>query len=87
MVAKTTLQRYRGDKLLQKTHPKDLITKKPDPRVEFESNYLSGDHEAIVSKVVWDAVQAKLKKNAFSASHRSDLRSKSSAMRSERPLL
>ena len=54
---------YRGDKLLQKTHPKDLITKKPDPRVEFESNYLSGDHEAIVSKAVWDAVQAKLKKN------------------------
>ena len=54
---------YRGDKLLQKTHPKDLITKKPDPRVEFESNYLSEDHEAIVSKAVWDAVQAKLKKN------------------------
>ena len=52
---------YRGDKLLQKTHPKDLITKRPDPNVPFESKYLEGDHEAIVEPDVWDAVQQKLK--------------------------
>ncbi len=51
---------YKGDKLLQKTHPKDLITKKLDPNVEYESNYLLNDHEPIVSRDVWDAVQAKL---------------------------
>ena len=54
---------YKGDKLLQKTHPKDLITKKPDPNVEYESNYLTDDHEPIVSRDVWDAVQQKLEEN------------------------
>lgn len=54
---------YRGDKLLQKTHPKDLITKRPDPNVPFESQYLTGDHEALIAPAVWDAVQQKLKRN------------------------
>ncbi len=54
---------YKGDKLLQKTHPKDFITKKPDPMVEFESNYLENDHEAIVDRNVWDAVQKKIARN------------------------
>lgn len=54
---------YKGDKLLQKTHPKDLITKKPDPKVEFESNYLEGDHEAIVDEETWSAVQQKMEEN------------------------
>ena len=54
---------YRGDKLLQKIHPKDLITKRPDPNVPFESNYLTADHEPIVEPTVWDAVASKLKKN------------------------
>ena len=54
---------YKGDKLLQKTHPKDLITKRPDPRVAFESNYLENDHKAIVGKDVWDAVQRKISRN------------------------
>ena len=53
---------YKGDKLLQKNHPKDLITKKPDPNVPYESNYLTDDHEAIVSREMWDAVAAKLAK-------------------------
>ena len=54
---------YKGDKLLQKTHPRDLITKKPDPTVPYESKYLENDHEAIVSVDMWDAVQQKLNKN------------------------
>lgn len=52
---------YKGDKLLQKTHPKDLITKRPDPKVPFESNYLTGDHEAIVQPDVWELVAEKLR--------------------------
>ncbi len=54
---------YKGDKLLQKTHPRDLITKKPDPNVPFESNYLTNDHEAIVDPETWEAVQEKIKEN------------------------
>lgn len=54
---------YKGDKLLQKDHPRDLITKKPDPNVPFESNYLENDHEAVVSRDIWEAVQQKLNKN------------------------
>lgn len=58
-----TNETYKGDKLLQKTHPKDLITKRPDPNVPFESNYLTGDHEAIVDPETWDAVQRKIQEN------------------------
>ena len=59
-----TNETYRGDKLLQKTHPKDLITKKPDPTVPFESKYLTADHVAIVDDALWNRVQARLKANA-----------------------
>ena len=54
---------YKGDKLLQKQPPRNFITKKPDPTIPFESNYLENDHEAIVSRDVWDAVQKKLEEN------------------------
>ena len=58
-----TNETYRGDKLLQKTHPKDLITKRPDPNVPFESNYLVDDHIAIVDDSLWDAVQKRIEAN------------------------
>ena len=48
---------YVGDKLLQKQPPKDFLTKKPDERTQYESHYLENDHEAIVSRDIWDAVQ------------------------------
>lgn len=54
---------YKGDKQLQKKAPKNFITKKPDPTIPFESKYLENDHEAIVSRSVWEAVQTKLDKN------------------------
>ena len=54
---------YKGDKLLQKQPPRNFITKKPDPTIPFESNYLENDHEAIVSRDVWDEAAEKLKKN------------------------
>lgn len=51
---------YRGDKFLQKKPPRDLMTKKPDPKAKYESNYLEGDHEAIVAPELWDAAQARM---------------------------
>lgn len=52
---------YKGDKLLQKNHPKDMITKRSDPNVPYESNYLEDDHEAIVEPELWEAVQKRQK--------------------------
>ena len=54
---------YRGDKLLQKTAPRNYLTKKPDEGIPYESNYLKGDHEAIVEPKVWDAVQERIRQN------------------------
>lgn len=52
---------YVGDRLLQKQAPKDFLTKRPDKRLHYESNYLYDDHEAIVSREVWDGVQKLMK--------------------------
>ncbi len=49
---------YVGDKLLQKTPPWDLLTKKPDPTLEYDSYYLEDDHEAIIDRETWDRTQA-----------------------------
>ena len=54
---------YVGDKLLQKQSPKDLRTKKPDPKREKTSRYLSEDHIPLISRDLWDAVQARFNKN------------------------
>ena len=51
---------YIGDKKLQKRAPKNYLTKQPERGVIFESKYLIGDHEAIIDRDVWNAVQAKL---------------------------
>ena len=44
---------YVGDKLLQKRAPKNFLTKQPEKGVEFESNYLTEDHEAIIDRDTW----------------------------------
>ena len=51
---------YVGDKLLQKRAPKNFLTKQPEKGVIFESRYLVGDHEAIIDRDLWNAVQARL---------------------------
>ncbi len=48
---------YVGDKLLQKQPPCDFITKRPQKGVTFESNYLKDDHEPIIDRKEWNAVQ------------------------------
>lgn len=51
---------YVGDKLLQKQAPRDFLTKKPDKNAKYESRYLVDDHEAVITREVWNAVQLRL---------------------------
>ena len=53
---------YVGDRLLQKTYPRNYLTKKPDPNEPYESRYIYNDHEGIVTPAVWDAVQDRLRR-------------------------
>ena len=53
---------YVGDKLLQKTAPRDYLTKKPDLHRSYESFYLKNDHEPIIDRCVWEQTQAILGK-------------------------
>lgn len=52
---------YVGDMVLQKRAPKNFLTKQPDTRIPFESKYLKDDHEPIICRTDWNAVQAKLR--------------------------
>ena len=53
---------YVGDRLLQKQAPRHYLTKRPDETEPYKSIYISDDHEGIVSREMWDAVQARLRK-------------------------
>jgi hypothetical protein len=55
---------YVGDKFLQKQPPTDFLTKLPDKNQKYESWYLKDDHEAIVDRETFEAVQAVLAKRA-----------------------
>ena len=55
---------YVGDKRLQKKPPCDFLTKKSDPTRPYSTNYLTDDHEAIVSRELWNAAQERLKREA-----------------------
>jgi hypothetical protein len=48
---------YVGDKRLQKRAPVDCMTKEPDPNQEYHSYYLTDDHEELVDRKTWEAVQ------------------------------
>lgn len=52
---------YTGDKLLQKQAPKNFLTKKPEKGAEYESKYLTDDHEPIVDRSTWQKAQELLK--------------------------
>lgn len=51
---------YVGDKRLQKQAPRDFLTKRPQKGVDYVSRYLENDHEAIISRETWEAVQTVL---------------------------
>ena len=55
---------YVGDKRLQKQAPHNCLTGQPDPTIPHATNYLTDDHEAIIDRKTWDAVQARLKHEA-----------------------
>ena len=52
-----TNETYAGDKLLQKQPPRDYLTKKPDPNCVLQQKYLQDDHEGIIDRETWNAVQ------------------------------
>ena len=52
---------YVGDKLLYKNPPRDFITKRKLWASEYQSYYLEDDHEPIVDRKTWEAVQDKLR--------------------------
>ncbi len=53
---------YVGDRLIQKAPPQNFLTKKPDPTEAYDSRYIRDDHEAIVSRELWERAQSRLKK-------------------------
>jgi hypothetical protein len=52
---------YVGDRIIQKTPVRDLITKKPDYSKPYTSYYLTDDHEPIVHRQLFEQVKARLK--------------------------
>lgn len=51
---------YVGDRLMQKEHPINLMTKKPDPQEELKQYYFKDHHEPIIDRETWDRAQAQL---------------------------
>ena len=52
---------YVGDRLMQKEHPINLMTKKPDPQEELKQYYFKDHHEPIIDRETWDRAQAQLR--------------------------
>lgn len=55
-------ENYVGDRLIQKQPPQNYLTKKPDYTVDYESYFIENDHEPIVDREIWNAVQERLQK-------------------------
>ena len=51
---------YRGDRLLQKAPPKDWRGRPSGKRDNYESRYLTNDHEALVDDALWNAAQSRI---------------------------
>ena len=58
-------EKYKGDALLQKSYTKDFLTKKKvKNNGEIPQYYVENDHEAIISREVFDLAQAELEKRS-----------------------
>lgn len=58
-------EKYRGDALLQKTYTSDFLTKKTKVNHgEVPQYYVEGSHPAIIDPLIFDQVQAELKRRA-----------------------
>lgn len=51
---------YVGDVLLQKSTPRDFITKKPIKNIDYDSYYVRYNHQGLIDRDTWEAVKAKL---------------------------
>lgn len=51
---------YVGDRLLQKQHPKNYLTKRPDQSEEKQSRYMKNYHTGMIDRDIWEKVQQKL---------------------------
>ena len=52
---------YVGDRHLQQQAPANYLTHKPDLTQAYNSKYIRNDHEGIISRELWDEVQARRK--------------------------
>ena len=50
-----------GDRLIEKTPSRNYLTKKADPTIERETNYVKDHHKPIITRTLWDAVQERLR--------------------------
>lgn len=48
---------YKGDRLIQKQPPRNLLTHKPDFTQEYVSYYVSKNHEPIINPELWEQAQ------------------------------
>ena len=58
-------EKYKGDALLQKSYTVDFLTKKRTQNTgEIQMYYVEDDHDAIISKKIWECVQLEIKRRA-----------------------
>ena len=56
-------EKYKGDALLQKSYTVDFLTKKrAQNKGEIQMFYVEDDHDAIISKRIWECVQLEIKR-------------------------
>ena len=56
-------EKYKGDALLQKSYTVDSLTKKrTQNKGEIQMFYVEDDHDAIISKRIWECVQLEIKR-------------------------
>ena len=56
-------EKYKGDALLQKSYTVDCLTKKrTQNKGEIQMFYVEDDHDAIISKRIWECVQLEIKR-------------------------
>ena len=56
-------EKYKGDTLLQKSYTVDFLTKKrTQNKGEIQMFYVEDDHDAIISKRIWECVQLEIKR-------------------------
>lgn len=56
-------EKYKGDALLQKSYTVDFLTKKrTQNKGKIQMFYVEDDHDAIISKRIWECVQLEIKR-------------------------